>query len=301
MFKEIVFWLSSAHAAGIHLNGIVYLHSIAAPRWAASCAKSSAMLKSLCGPENYASVVLATTHWSSVSDEIGNQRHQELSQSQDMWAPLREAGAVVCYHSAGKASALRIVKHLMKLPKCTLAIQKEMDGPNKKLSDTDAGKQIIALWGEELSANEEEIQQQMEAQLLDHDNERTENIAELRQSVATQQSFVTQTQITRKQLHEEWQARNDQQLQIIRQEIEANKQKIEEGQRQKKESARAHQRNRDLELLKIRSEELNRLEMTKLAARRLDISKKQMYLDGLTTALSVAANVAPLAAACVVM
>src|ERR1700733_7896883 len=84
VFKEIVFWLSSAHASGIYLNGIVYLHSIAAPRWAASCAKSIALLKAFCGPENYASVVLATTHWSSVSADIGNERHRELSDSQDM-------------------------------------------------------------------------------------------------------------------------------------------------------------------------------------------------------------------------
>jgi hypothetical protein len=89
--------------------------------------------------------------------------------------PLKEAGAVVCYHSSGKVSAMKIVNHLMKLPKCTLAVQKEMDGADKKFSDTKASQQIIELWGEELSANEEEIKKQMELQLGDSDQQRTEH------------------------------------------------------------------------------------------------------------------------------
>jgi hypothetical protein len=301
VFKEIVFWLSSAHTTGIHLNGIVYLHCIAAPRWAASCAKSTSLLKAFCGAENYSSVVLATTHWSSVSADIGNKRHQELSESQDMWGPLKEGGAVVYPHSAGKVSAMKIVSHLMKLPKCILAVQKEMESPDKKLSDTKAGQQIIQLWGEELSASEEEIKKQMELQLVDFDQQRTENIKELRQTVRMHLSYVTDAQVSRKQLHDEWQARNTRQLQTLRQELEINKRKVKEMTRLSHSVPHAQQMTKELELLKARTEELNRLQMSNIAARSLNVGKGSLYFTGLSAALTAAVGIVPLVAACVLM
>lgn len=301
VFKEIVFWLTSAHSSGIHLNGIVYLHSIADPRWAGSCAKSTALLQALCGPENYASVVIATTHWSSVSNETGNARHEELSKSDNMFAPLSAAGAVICYHSANRSSAIRIVNHLMRRPKCTLAVQREMDGANKKLSDTHAGRQIIALWGEELSANEERIAQQIQLQLSDYDEQRSEEIAELREIVATKQSYVAEAQITRQQLHEEWRAKNQQQLNAMREEMEATRRQIAELESIKQSGKTSMpERATQLELLRARNEELFRLQMMSIAARSVSNDKKAMWVGVLQMVAGVAPVVAG-AAACVVM
>lgn len=300
VFKEIVFWLSSAHSSGILLNGILYLHSVADPRWAGSCAKSVVLLKAFCGPENFASVVIATTHWSSVTTDVGNSRHHELSEGQEMFASLKDAGAVICYHSAKRSSALRIVNNLMKLPKCTLAVQREMDGADKKLSDTQAGQQIIALWGEEMSANEKKIAQQIQLQLNDYDEQRTDEIAELRQNVAEQQSYVEDTQITRKQLHEEWQAKNKQQLELMRQELETTNHKMTKLQQQGKKINRASGGATELELLRARHDELHRLQMISIAARSLAVSEKSMWMG----VIQVIAGVTPLvvgAAACVVM
>jgi hypothetical protein len=189
----------------------------------------------------------------------------------------------------------------MKLPKCILAVQEEMDSPDKKLSDTKAGQQIIQLWGEELSASEEEIKRQMELQLGDFDQQRTESITDLRQTVRTQLSYVADAQVTRKQLHDEWQARNTRQLQTLRQELEINKRRIEEIQRLSHNVLRAQQRSAELELLKARTEELNRLQMTNIAARSLNVGKGSLYFTGLSAALTAAVGILPLVAACVLM
>ena len=65
------------------------------------------------------------------------------------------------------------------------------------------GQEIIELLGEGLSAGEE-IKKQMELQLGDVGQQRTESIVDIRQNMRTQQSHVADVQITLKQLYDEW-------------------------------------------------------------------------------------------------
>lgn len=294
MFKELIFWLTAAHENNIQLNGIVYLHSIAAPKWAASCAKATTLLKAVCGPQNYSSLVLATTHWDRVSADIGNKRHEELSENEDMWRPLRDGGAILSYHSSGKASAIRIINHLMKQPKCTLAIQIELDSPEKKLSDTAAGRQIIELWGEQLSALEEELKKQTELDLRDANQLRKESMVELQERFQKQEAYISDSQITRQQLHDEWRVRNETHLRKLREEREEVMVKIVEVQLQEDCGAYEQERHIELEFLKQRAKELDRLESNNIAGRSLRVGKHSMYLSG----LGIAVGVASLAATC---
>ena len=294
MLKEIVFWLTAAHDNSIQLNGIIYLHSIAAPKWAASCAKATTLLKAIVGPENYPSVVLATTHWDSVSTDIGNKRHEELSKDESMWGALREGGAILSYHSSNRTSAIRIINHLIKQPKCTLAIQIELDGPGKKLSDTEAGREIIELWGEQLSALKEEIKKQRELDLGDASQLCKESIAELREQYKLQQTCIANSQITREQLHDEWEVRNERRLRTLSWERDGIKAKIEEIQLQGDWTVYEQGKNIELERLKQRAKELDRLEMKHIAGRSLKVSEKSMYFSG----LGVAVGVASVAATC---
>jgi hypothetical protein len=87
----------------------------------------------------------------------------------------------------------------------------------------------------------------------------------------------------------------------LRQELEINKRKMEEMQLMRHDAPRAQQRSTELELLKARTEELDRLRMTNIAARSLEVGKKSMYFGGLSAALAVAAGIAPLVVACVLM
>jgi hypothetical protein len=292
--KEIIFWLTAAHDNNIQLNGIIYLHSIAAPKWAASCAKATKLLKAICGPQNYTSIVLATTHWDSVSAEIGNKRHEELSGDKSMWGSLKEGGAVLSYHSSGRVSAIKIVNHLIRQPKCTLSIQTELDTPGKKLSETEAGQEIVELWGEQLSALEEEIKKQTELDLYDASQLRKESMAELQERVKAHQDYIVGSQITREQLHVEWEARNNRRLQNVRQEKEEIKRKIEEIELLGEWAVYEQGRNIELENLKQRGKELDRMEMNNIAGRSLNVGKKSMYLGG----IGVAVGMASLAVAC---
>lgn len=71
VLKEIAFWLTKAYASNVPLSGIIYLHNISAPRWTGSTRRGLAFLKSLCGSENYESVVLSTTMWDTVPQQVG--------------------------------------------------------------------------------------------------------------------------------------------------------------------------------------------------------------------------------------
>lgn len=302
VLKEIAFWLSAAHDNGIQLNGIVYLHSIAVPKWAASCAKATTLLKAICGPQNYASIVLATTHWSSVPTEVGNKRHKELDESENMWGSLRKGGAELQYHSSGKLSAMKIINHLMARPKCTMAIQRELNSPGLKLSETEAGQEIVELWGEQLSVLEREIREQTNLDLSDANHLRKQSMADLQKRFAIQQAYVEGSHITREQLHIEWEAKNQKQRRKWRRERARIEEEIEQIQLHSGPAGptvQDQERDTTLRKLKQRSRELDRKEMNSIAGRSLGVGRNSMYLSGIGVAVGMASLVA--ACACNVM
>ena len=60
------------------LNGIIYVQTIAHPRFSGQAARNLRMFKNLCGTESYKNVVVLTTSWDLVSKELGQKREAQL-------------------------------------------------------------------------------------------------------------------------------------------------------------------------------------------------------------------------------
>ena len=148
ILHEIVFWLSCAYDNGFFLNGIIYLHSITAPRWTASSRRSLEIFKALVGPQNYKSVVLATTSWDDVA-EVDDEQAQEKYKSlvDEYWKDIKKAGGFIQPPSYGYAWANQCIDHIVaKGTKHILQVQSELQVPGANLRDTTAGKTAGELW-----------------------------------------------------------------------------------------------------------------------------------------------------------
>ena len=80
-----------SHEDGMNITGIVYLHDICQARVTGS--KNPDMFMKLFGEDAFANVVLGTTKWTAIRQEIGQQREQELCDS--FWKDMIEHGSTV--------------------------------------------------------------------------------------------------------------------------------------------------------------------------------------------------------------
>lgn len=143
VLKDVAFWLAAAYAKSTQLAGIIYLHRISDVRMGGSALRNLRMFKQLCGANNLSSVILATTHWSTVSDPVGSEREQELMQTEDFWGGMVGRGSQVVRHDGSKQSALKIITDLVgRRIRITLDIQKQWIDQQRNLSDTDAGQAL---------------------------------------------------------------------------------------------------------------------------------------------------------------
>lgn len=141
----IATYLQTSISAKVHLSGIIYLHSITDTRMQGSTMRNVRMFRSLCGDRNLHNVILCTTGWHQVDQEVGKTREAELMEKGSFWGDMKDKGARVERHFADNAqtsheSATRIAQMLVGMNKIVLQIQEEM--VHLGLSETSAGKLV---------------------------------------------------------------------------------------------------------------------------------------------------------------
>jgi hypothetical protein len=142
VLSNIAFWLNVSYAANVRLSGIVYLHPIHKVRMGGSAHKNLRMFKQLCGEESLSSVVLATSMWSKVSEEVGQRREKQLKENKDMWADMIRQGSVVFRHDDTQESAIKIIDFILHQRRTTvLSLQRQMNEEGMELEETDAGRE----------------------------------------------------------------------------------------------------------------------------------------------------------------
>ena len=102
--------------------------------------------------------------WENVDEGTGNMREKELIKTEDFWGYMARNGSQVRRHMNTRASAMSILKTLIKHKRdIVLDIQKEL-GDGVQLDDTGAGRQL----------NEEihKIQEKHRQELADLENEK---------------------------------------------------------------------------------------------------------------------------------
>jgi hypothetical protein len=88
------------------LAGIIYLHEITQSRFETS-RTSLVMLNKLCGNDASQNVILATTKWDEISEEVGRRRERQLSDT--YWKEMLDKGSRMARFTNTRESAWAVV------------------------------------------------------------------------------------------------------------------------------------------------------------------------------------------------
>ena len=122
----------------MRIAGIIYTYRIADNRMANSCLTNFHMFCSLCGDRAAANVVLATTMWSKVEKDVGDQREDELLNK--YWNLLIAKGARSRRFGDTFESSWEIIDAILEKNSFpVLDIQKEMDD-GRSIDETGPGR-----------------------------------------------------------------------------------------------------------------------------------------------------------------
>ncbi|KJZ69822.1 hypothetical protein HIM_10775 [Hirsutella minnesotensis 3608] len=166
---EIARVLAAQYSLGFELKGIVYLHRITDIRYTGSNVKTFEIFKRICGEETFHNVLLTTSRWGSVSEEVGADREHELRKS--FWAYMLDRGSNMMRFHGDRESAISVVGQLLIKDSVVLSLQKELIDQGKDLNDTVAGSLVDGDLERALRQRREDITQieNLQAQLRDAD------------------------------------------------------------------------------------------------------------------------------------
>ncbi|KAL8288224.1 hypothetical protein RB597_000359 [Gaeumannomyces tritici] len=178
VLKELAGWLTWSYKKKIRLSGIIYFHRISDPKMQGSAKRNLIMFKKLCGPEALKMVILATTMWGLVDQEVGKVREDELRTTEEYWGHMVQHGSRIFRHANNPDSALRLVGLFMgeHHPE-TLAIQSEMVDNGRTLDQTTAGKEldgVLAKEREKFRRELDDAKQEMKEAIETRDKESEE-------------------------------------------------------------------------------------------------------------------------------
>ena len=94
----------------VHLSGLLWLHRISDRRMGETALKNIAMFEQLCGKSALANVVLVTTMWADVEEEIGRTREGQLKRL--YWKAMISAGSQMMRFDNTPESAWAIIAQL---------------------------------------------------------------------------------------------------------------------------------------------------------------------------------------------
>jgi hypothetical protein len=145
ILRELSSWLTKTYSENIKLSGIIYLHRIMDVRFGGAAMRNLTMFKKLCGDGNLASVVLATTFWTQVDDEVGKAREKQLKTTPTFWGSMASRGSQLFRQDSKEKSGAAIIQYLLdRRDKPVYAIQDEMVNKKKTLEETAAGSEVQA-------------------------------------------------------------------------------------------------------------------------------------------------------------
>lgn len=142
ILKLLADWLESMYRAGTKLSGIIYLHRISDDRMRGSSMRSMRMFRKLCGESFYRNLLLGTTCWSLISEEIGVQREKELMTDQNFWKGLIAKGAQFVRIPDDGWDAKELVYDLARMEPASLQIQEEMVDQHINFNDLSAAQTL---------------------------------------------------------------------------------------------------------------------------------------------------------------
>ncbi|KAL8405392.1 hypothetical protein RB596_004311 [Gaeumannomyces avenae] len=211
VLKEVAAWLTRSYEDKVRLSGIIYFHRITDPKMQGSAKRNLLMFKKLCGPDALKMVILATTMWEQVNQEVGEAREEELRTTEEYWGCMVQRGSRIFRHTNNPDSALRLVRLFLREHRLeTLAIQSEMVDNGWSLDQTAAGQELDSVLAKEREKFRRDLdyaQQQMKEAIEARDKESEEMLRqhqeETNKKIKALEEERQNIRITMEKLHEE--------------------------------------------------------------------------------------------------
>ena len=151
------------------LGGVIYLLSIADKRMKGTTRRNLDMFHQLCGKKALARVVLGTTNWGEVEEDVAVKRERQLVKT--FWKPMTSSGSKVLRFDTTGESAMVFVDAILDRLKFSeednvLRIQNELVELERRIPETDAGKELRYTLQQLLEMQKEGVNSEMAAPLL---------------------------------------------------------------------------------------------------------------------------------------
>ena len=152
------------------LGGVIYLLSIADRRMKGATRRHLDMFYQLCGDKALARVVLGTTYWEEVVEDVAVKREQQLAKT--FWGrPMTSSGSRLLRFDKTQESAVVFVDTIFDQLKSAeednvLRIQNELVELERRIPETDAGKELRYTLQQLLEMQKEGINPETKAPLL---------------------------------------------------------------------------------------------------------------------------------------
>lgn len=172
------------------LAGIIYLHEISQTKISSDTQRNIQTFKELCGDEAMQNVVLGTTKWGDMNQEVGCRKEQQLSDT--LWKDMIERGSTTVRFEGTHESARSIIDLVLdKDPVDFVLIQTELVMLHRFIAQTAAGRTL--RWTmQELREQQEALARDMCAVVVKGGNSRrlkqkwVENRRRIRSTLAIQ-------------------------------------------------------------------------------------------------------------------
>ncbi|KAG6917334.1 hypothetical protein DXG01_002905 [Tephrocybe rancida] len=143
ILRRIAVWLARSYSANMKLAGVIYLHEISQTRMLGTARKNLDMFNKLIGEDATKSIVLATTKWSEVPEDVGERREEQLRERHWKW--MFDLGAKLDRFTGTPDSGWKLLHLILdqaNLDVNALEIQQELVEIQKILPDTQAGQTL---------------------------------------------------------------------------------------------------------------------------------------------------------------
>ncbi|CZR64978.1 uncharacterized protein PAC_14878 [Phialocephala subalpina] len=146
------------YLAGTKLNGILYLHRITDTRMQGSALRNLTMFRKLCGEDCFKDIVLGTTHWDAVENDIGVKREKELVETEEFWGEMVGRGSRVMRAGLDRDSNLELLQSIRSNVNAVMGwrAEEEMAEEGFYIEPTDA------FWSTEELVEVEELRREFE-------------------------------------------------------------------------------------------------------------------------------------------
>ena len=131
----------------ILLSGLLYFHRISDNRMAGTPLMHVRMFEKLCGENAFHNVILTTTMWDEVEEEIGEERERELKTK--YWRKMMERNSKTRRFLRTRESAFDIIEPLIEAAnnRSSVLLQEELVDMRKSLPETAAGREVFPAMG----------------------------------------------------------------------------------------------------------------------------------------------------------